>query len=1434
MKTARLACCVALATLSAVPLVLASRRTLELPASLEYELVHCGLYIYASALAVGHLLSRKHSSAFASHLVIVTFLALAVSAGRNVVPLFVIGGVPADLATQGVLLWAKIVLLFEISVMIPLVLPHYDPSIPNPNDEQRSSLLAYCLFAWLDVTISKASRTSHLSHNELPSLAEDNRARSLVERSFSYIDPLKVRSDRHIIWGLLLFYPPHGSSQAVVPLATPIALRNLLNVLETGGEHSRYEPWTWIVLMFIGSSISTLADQWYIWIVHRQHVKTQVILTELIFQHALRIRVKAETSAADGSTARSANLSGRLNNLVTSDIENLKVANHTAKHLLAVIKWPLQMIAAVLLLYRILGWSIFVGIGAMFIMLPFPTYVTDFVRKYQAMMMVKMDARVQLISETLGIVRMIKLFAWEHHVAEKITRRRDEELVELQNSRMMILLSRQSTFSIPLLVMLLTFASFALLQKGELTPSRVFPALSAFIMLQNLQLLFGNLPSVLRGKLSIDRINDFLHETELLDEFEDPPVPGEDRFIASDADIDIGINHTHFTWSSSVPGSGAQTPVDPTSSTTPDLRRFSLRIDEPLRFKRGAINLIIGPTGSGKTSLLMALLGEMHARPSEPGVGTCVKLPRDGGVAYAAQESWIQSETIRDNILFGLPFDEVRYKMVIKQCALERDLALFAAGDMTEVGERGITLSGGQKARITLARAVYSKAEILLLDDVLAALDVQTGRSIVDQCFMGDLVRNRTVILVSHNVALTRPIAGFVVALGSNGRIASQGSLDKALEDDQELMEELKADVNALVKADQDLDSQNVADGTAEQSSNGKLFAAEEISRGTVGWDTMRLYFLNASRSPWIFWLTYPTLIALTHSMFNLLEWVLGLWASQYETHERSEVHVGYYVSYYLGVLLAGSTAYAIGWYMVTMSSLRVSTIVHQQLIKSVLGTTLRWLDKTPTSRIVARCTADIHTVDTAVYLAIHHLTEHTVFMLTKLVAVTVVIPVFVIPAALFAAISSTFSRSYMRAELPIKREMSNAQAPVLGHFSGAMAGLVSIRAYGAQEAFKLESYRRLDYYSRAAFPFNALTRWITVRVNLLGIVLTTALATYLTYVASIGAASTGFSMSMASKYCMAYMFHSAHFPDYLHSVERIRQYLEIEQEPKSTKSGVPPAYWPASGELRVENLSARYTPDGPKVLHDLSFQVKSGERIGIVGRTGSGKSSLTLSLLRAIYTEGSVFYDGLATDALNLDALRSNVTIIPQVPDLLSGTLRQNLDLYDEYSDVTLNDALRSAGLFALQERGTTSSSDGHIDGGDGARLTLDSEIAGGGGNLSVGQRQIIALARAIVRRSKLLILDEGVFSSHHYETDAIIQKSLREELGKDVTVLTVAHRLQSIMDADKIMVLDAGRIVEFDSPSILLGKSDGYFRGLVDGSLDRHTLYAMTGATA
>ncbi|KAH9848044.1 P-loop containing nucleoside triphosphate hydrolase protein [Lenzites betulinus] len=1418
------------------------------------DVVQIVLYGYLGVLSALSLLggTRLNYRAF-THLSLVLAVIWGVYLYRDVWPSATLS-VPIADAHEGSILWAKVALLSLSGVFLPLLSPRkYVPVRPEEyleqHPEQTASLLSLLTYLYMEPLIWLAWRLPRLTYDMLPPLGDYDHLKNLVGRSFP----------------------------VVAAFAAPLSINKLLNYLESDGKDSDVRPWFWIALFFFGRLLKDISDQWFMYHQSRLGVRLQSVLTELVFEHALRVRMKADTSdstdatpssvsttvatpdnasqtdtdgesssqtdeggahsatassstavAADSSSstkgkgkttaesttsgkedaappketkAGSKHLVGRINNLVSSDLSSMDYIAMWAIFL--TIESPFQVMLCITFLYQILGWSALVGFVIMLASLPIPGYITKHIQGAQREKMKRTDARVQTVTETMNVIRMVKLFGWEPRIIKQLDEKRQEELVAVRRSKLLNLSINLCNYMIPLLVMLGTFFTYTVIMKEELTASRVFSAMSVFDMLRiDMQASFYIIPQLVQAKVSIERIADFLRNTELIDEF-DEEKSTESAEIQSNAvpedkkDV-IGIRNARFTWSKE--SAPSQTPGGTRK------RAFVLSVDDELALRRGKINLIIGPTGAGKTSLLMALLGEMHYIANGP--DSFVNLPREGGVAYAAQESWVQNETIKDNILFGAPYDEARYTKVLEQCALLRDLSLFEAGDQTEVGEKGITLSGGQKAGFNLqlhSRAVYSSAEILLLDDILAALDVHTSKWIVDRCLKGDLLEGRTVVLVTHNVAMVSPVADFVVDMGSDGRILSQGSLSSALARDSKLLKEVEEEREEIEKANTEVDAEKPVEVAEVKQTDGKLVVAEEMEDGHVGWSALKLYIGNVAKRPILFWFIYISGYAIRHSFNNIQTWWLGHWASQYETTAPNEVHVGFYLSVYTSLMLAGMVAAAFCVFYYVFGSMRASRIVHEQLVASVLGTTLRWLDKTPTARIITRCTEDIQTLDNRIARTTEMLIEVTVFLLLKMFAVVLFSPIFLFPAILVAVTGGLCGNVYMKAQLSVKRELSTHKAPVLSHFGAAIGGITSVRAYGAQEAFKKTSYNRIDQYTRVAVTHQNLDRWVSARIDLVGTIFATSLAVYLTYIAKLSASDTGFSLNMAMSFSVVIFQAIRVFNEFEiagNSLERIQQYLLIEQEPKNTPEGVPPAYWPASGRLEVENLCARYSETGPEVLHDISFTVAPGERIGIVGRTGSGK--------------GNVRYDGLLTDKINLDALRSNMTIIPQVPELLSGTLRQNLDPFSEHDDAVLNDALRSAGLFNLQ------SDD------DQSRITLDSQIAGGGANLSVGQRQILALARAIVRRSKLLILDEAT-SAIDYETDSIIQTSLRTELGNDVTLLTVAHRLQTIMDADKIMVLDAGRIVEFGKPSELLKNEKGLLRALVDESGDKEKLYGM-----
>ncbi|KAJ7148957.1 hypothetical protein C8R43DRAFT_1088261 [Mycena crocata] len=1348
------------------------------------------------------------------HVNFVLFVTFCVYMYRDVLPLATFSGVPQDLV-EGPRLWVKIALLFMTAVVVPLFTPRqYIPVDPlNPmaviNPEQTASIISFALYFFLDRIVFQAYRQSQLQEDELYPLCDTDSSTHLMARSF------QARNE------------PNDPDRPYI---------------ETLDESAGMRPWVWIAVIFFGPLFASVAMQWYIFLNVRRFFWTRCLVRnrQLVFTHSLRIRMKAETtesketeaaspagetsspssSASDpdgtedtatlensensprsdedsvtvGASASSnksaskqpvepvkeeakkneASLVGRINNLVTTDLGGPPLDSRD--FLVLFIYTPLQIAFGIWFLYGLLDWAVWVGVASIILLAPIPGYMAKFVQSVQKERLKRTDDRVQSVSEAVNVLRMIKLFGWEGKMNDRIAEKRDAELVWIRKRRILDLFSNLIKYVCWFIFLRHflwgSFVAKTLIMGQPLNASKVFSSMTVFDILR--YAILGWLNQMVTGKVSLDRVNAFLKKTELLDSFDEKETP--DLFPADQsADERIGFRNATFSWSKDTDG------------TLSRQRQFMLKIDEEVIFQRGRINLVVGPTGSG----FVVFYCEMHWIPSSP--ESWYNLPRDLGVAYAAQESWVLNQTIRDNIIFDTPFEEARYKKVVYQCALEPDLALFQAGDQTEVGEKGLTLSGGQKARLTLARAIYSNASILLLDDVLAALDVHTSQWIVDKCF-GEQ---------THNVALVRPIAHFVVTFGSDGQVNSQVSMSEIVKRGT-LAAQIKEDQKILDKTDQEIDTTDpVATAT-----DGKLIMAEEIQEGHVSASALKMYLLSmAGRFP-IFFFTFFFGGLFFQQIFVVLRtWMLGYWAIIVEKNMITYASI--------------SVALTVVFISLVFGQLRASRVIHKTLVDSVLTAPLRWLDVTPASRIIARVTNDVRAVDESLPNQFWPLAAMIVSMLVKFAAVILYTPIFFVPGMAVGAMGAWIGQIYIAGQLPVKRLMSNTRAPVLAHFGAAIAGLVSLRAYGAEAKFSTESLTRIDRYTRAARNYYNLNRWVSVRIDILGSMFSAGLATYLVYIKHTSAGDSGFLINQAITFTAMLLWAVRVLNEFevqasltLLSLERIQAYINIEHESPATESGKPPAYWPASGDLRVDGLSAKYSEDSPNVLHNVSFHIKSGDRVGIVGRTGSGKSSLTLALLRCIPTEGSVTYDGVETSKLNLDALRSSITIIPQVPELLSGSLRANLDPFGQYDDLELNYALRAAGLFALQSE---------MDEG---RITLDSTISTGGSNLSVGQRQIFALARAIVRKSKILILDED------FKTDSIIQNSLRQELQGDVSLITVAHRLQTIMDFDKIMVLDAGHIVEFDSPKQLLTKKDGKLRGLVEESGDRDALFAMAGA--
>ncbi|KZS96509.1 P-loop containing nucleoside triphosphate hydrolase protein [Sistotremastrum niveocremeum HHB9708] len=1401
------------------------------------------------------------------HLSIIHFATFILHIIRDIVPLG-IGNQPED-ELDGSLGRVRFGLVVVSGFLIPGLLPRgteLDETM-SLAPHQTASLFSRAFYGFLDPIIWKAFKSPNLTFDEIPALADDDRAKGLIAKTDVLLDPVSLGKKRNLFWGMLVAFKKQYAIMAAIALfqsfndfAGPIATNRILAAIEKGGSDSAVKPWVWILWLGAGPILGSALAQFSTYTQYLIVVRFQAILTQLVLTHSMRVRMStlwkrsdpAVGSADAGSphphphpapatpasqsasttvaaptvpsstepdsddvseaspapsldvqsqspehlnakdresenvedvdnTERSEDYNGKINNFLTSDLENISSLQDWLKPFFVILRTAI----CIVFLYVILGWSAFVGLAVIIISIPIPGYTS---KLFVTMQKNKMKAVL------VNALRMIKLFAWESKAETRIAEKREAELWYTFWNAVLRTCSSSVTSLFPMVAMMSTYATFTLVMGGELTASRLFSSLVVFGRLENyIGAIIWVFPGILEAKVSLDRISEFLNSGELY------KLSKPEDSIADSADAStVYVRDIVFSWD------------DPKQLQRPSNgRHFQLQINDELKFKTGGINLICGPTASGKTSLLMGLLGEMYSRPLSDVGG--YNLPRKGGVAYAAQESWVLNATIKDNILFGAPFDQERFDKVIHQTGLTRDISLFEAGVLTEVGEKGITL-----------RAVYSTAAIVLLDDVLSALDVHTARWVAEKCLGGDLLKGRTVLLVTHNVLLCKPIADYVISLGRNGTIVSQGTVDEALKKNASVKNEAEVEAAALEKEEEVKVAQG-SDGDVDEpgipTEGGKLIVAEEMAVGHVTWASVRLY-ISSVGGPLFF-----AVFVLGYTVWVLLEvlgtWFYGYWSSQYEQKEAREVRVHLYIGIASGIEVLRAVVFIIFYAFFMFGGVRASRSLHERLTKSILSCTIRWLDTTPVSRILTRFSQDSQSIDSSLPMLVISTTNTTIATWTYFLSAIISTGW---PALLLGIVVAVFGvtcgQLYVQAQLPVKRLMSNLRAPVLGHAGTALNGLVSIRAYGAQEAFKEESIRRIDDYTRVARTYWNLNRWIALRMDSIAAIFSSAVVTYLVYWKGAPAASVGFTLVLVtsfSQYLLFWVRRVHQLEVEANSIERVKHFLEIDHESESKASGTAPAYWPASGELHVEHLSAKYSEDGPEALKDVTFSLRSGERLGIVGRTGAGKSTIALALLRAIPITGSVLLDGLDLSKLNLSDVRSHITIIPQDPELISGTLRENLDPFGEHEDATLNLVLRASGLYQTQDE--------DAEGGIG----LDTDVSSGGSNFSQGQRQILALARAILRRSKLVILDEATAAIDH-RTDRVIQESLRTEF-KDVTVITVAHRLQTIMNSDKIMVLDAGSVIELDTPQALLKKQGGSFKALVDGSGDRDELYSAAG---
>lgn len=1059
--------------------------------------------------------------------------------------------------------------------------------------------------------------------------------------------------------------------------------------------------------------------------------------------------------------SRLAQSNGYLMNLVSTDSAKIAMIC-TILHMTWV--HPFLLIIAIALLFKLVGYPALIGCATLFILVCLSITISRRQNRLRRELSATADRRVALTRESLIHIKAAKLQGWQSNLARKIQSLRQTEVL---TARAIIKLSAILSFSsgsAPAIAMATT--SMILFSLGErLDAATVFPMLSLFVMLRY---AFSNLPETLYGYIEAAvawrRIAAFLASEEY--------TPSPIDLNAPDA---IAMLDTAHEWAPGTP---------------------ALKINE-LRIKRGELVVVVGTVGSGKSALLLSILGELRTTQGQVKLG--------GSIGYVSQNPWIISESIRDNILSGRAFDSQLYRRIIRACELSADLTSFSNGDLTEIGERGVNLSGGQRHRVALARAAYAGADIYLFDDPLSALDPQVAREVFNRLITQELAKT-TRIVVSHRVEFA--MAADRILVVENGVIVEDGtptSLRQRGSKFSEFLEyssKIAAEKNPpaapqLIAAKEQsapepledtLEDEEALDNWPELSTTERastIISKEERRTGAVSATTTREYLSRLAPGA-VALLLIALFIGRQSAAFANDLW-LAKWAGNPDFSGPSFIYL-----YLSSILMLCLLAYMRSVFVLNRG-LNAGVVTHERLLHGVFNAPLRFFESNPVGRILNRFSRDLDTVELQLPRSILDAGHCACETLATLLVVIIITPITLALILPLAIIYFIFFRAYRPVSRETQRLASIRLSPILTIFSESLVGLETLRSSGIKTVFTNRFFKSLDRYATVMFNQTGSNRWLGIRLEILGVVLIAAVAVSaaLGINLGVGVAFSGLVISYAASMTgsMNWAIRSLSMVENtLTSFERMERYASTASE-RDPKTPAPP-HWPLTGAISIENLSVRYRDELPAALSDINCQIPDGARVGIIGRTGSGKSTLVLTLLRLINPlQGTIKIDGLDTADISLDALRSAVAVIPQEPILFSGRLRDSLDPFNTYTDEQVRQALLQVGLndlLALPAAG------------------LDAPVSEGGLNFSNGQRQLICLARALLRQSRIVVLDEAT-ASIDVKTDHAIQRVIRREFSGS-TVLVIAHRVGTVLDSDLIIGLKDGALVEVGSPTELL----------------------------
>jgi ABC-type multidrug transport system fused ATPase/permease subunit len=1227
----------------------------------------------------------------------------------------------------------------------------------EPSKEPLASVFSLATFGWVDAIVWKGYRKTY-ELVDVWNLAPKDKAAAIIAnyRQVKKTSALGFHLLKHFKRGFLI----QGSWAVLsgfLTFAPTLLLKAILEYVEEPEFTPRNAAWFYVILLFVSGSLSALADGQALWMGRRICIRIRAVVIGEIYAKALKRRVasgaldkilgeekkKKQVEEERPKTLKRLMTFGQKKKKATEspkqeeDVpkpDDSQVTTGAIINLMAVdaykvseisaylhFLWantPVQVTLAVYLLYRILGYSSIAGIGMMVVLLPINLWVARQFGVIQKLVLAATDGRIHTTNEVLSNIRIIKFFAWEQRFIGLVNEKRSVELKYLRRRYILWAFAATIWSGSPVFITFLSFLVYTKVEHKALIPSVAFTALSLFQILRiPLDQLADMVAHVQEAKVSVDRIEEYLDEPET-DKYAQLITNKKDQ----DGQPTIGFEKGTFSW-------GGKDMNDKTSADA-----FKL-MDLDIKFKVKALNVVVGPTGSGKTSLLMALLGEMTKLKGEvylPGGYSREDMKADPetglteSIAYCAQQAWLVNGTIKDNITFASKWDAKRYKDVLVACSLQRDLEILDAGDETLVGEKGVTLSGGQKQRISLARALYSKARHVLLDDVLSAVDSHTAKWIFDQALMGPLMYNRTCILVTHNVALCLPQTEFAVVL-ENGRVTVQGTANEII-DSGKISEDLSKSrvesrgttrVPSRVPSDVGGEEVEGENGTANGHANGSkdtkknpVSNTNEETKAEGGVKMSIIIMYLRAMGPWYYWIGAAlSFFAQQIASVGTNVWI-RTWANAYAeqgisltgTHRRSpvthaptlngmgtclksgtcswnipwfvqpaeqqysyifaqtsfaasppEVDSTYFLSVYavIGIIFMSITFLREG--LLFGGSLAASRRLHERLIQAVTHARFRFFDQTPLGQLMNRFSKDIEAIDQEVAPVAIGVIHCLASIITIVILISIITPGFLVAGFFITILYVIIGRFYLSSSRDLKRLESVNRSPLYQQFGETLSGMTTIRAYGDERRFVRENLQKINTQHRPFIYLWAANRWLAFRVDVVGALVAFFAGVFVVCsVGTIDAGAAGLALTYAVTFTENVLWfvrlYSANEQN-MNSVERIKEYLDVDQEAAPVvPENRPPPNWPSQGAVEFINYSTRYRTDFDMVLKNISFKILSGEKIGVVGRTGAGKSSLALALFRALEAEqGQIIIDDVDIGKIGLQDLREKIVMVPQ-----------------------------------------------------------------------------------------------------------------------------------------------------------------------------------------